>query len=229
MKQYPYSQELVDGTSLKASQKKLSQDKLTQEHSSSRAASDYSLDAIIVEHFDASSDLRESLHSRVKIKKLKASDILWQAEGIQDKLYFLAKGLMYAYFNTQEGKSVCKEIYWERDLLFCFRCLLSEVRYPFSVAALEGTELYEISKETYLHWVQNNQENRDFHLSVISEYYMYKEGKEEFLLLNTPEQRVRKFYQTYPDLVKRVPQHIIASYLGITPISFSRIKKRIFG
>lgn len=186
------------------------------------------MNAIVSEHFSASSGLLESLHCLVKIKKLNASEVLWRSDDVQDKLYFLAKGLMYAYFITREGKSVCKEVYWERDLLFCFRSLLLDVRYPFSVAALESSELYEIPKKTYLQWIESNQENRDFHLSVISEYYMYKEGKEEFLLLNTPEQRVRKFYHTYPDLVKRVPQHIIASYLGITPISFSRIKKRIF-
>lgn len=181
----------------------------------------------IAEHFDASTSLLESFAELVRHKQLAAGEVLWRVGEQQEYVYLLQQGLMYAYFITSEGKSVCKEVYWERDLVFGFRSLLSNTAYPFSVIALEDSELLQISKLDYLNWTERHPEHQRFHLSVVSEYYMYKESKEEFLLLNTPEQRVALFYQTYPDLIRRIPQHIIASYLGITPISFSRIKKRL--
>ena len=46
-------------------------------------------------------------------------------------------------------------------------------------------------------------------------------------LLDSPEDRYRKFEEAHGDLLLRVPHHIIASYLGITPVSLSRIRKRM--
>lgn len=179
------------------------------------------------EHFAVSDSLVASFAQLTSCKKLAAGETLFKAGDTQQYLYLLTRGLLYAYFVTCDGKSVCKEVYWERDLVFGFRSLLADVPYPFYVAALEDSELLQVSKSEYLNWSQRHPEHQAFHLSVISEYFLYKEGKEEFLLLNTPERRVALFYETYPDLIRRIPQHIIASYLGITPISFSRIKKRL--
>ncbi|HKL45990.1 MAG TPA: hypothetical protein VJ906_07070, partial [Roseovarius sp.] len=47
-------------------------------------------------------------------------------------------------------------------------------------------------------------------------------------LLNlTPDQRYRRFIETRPTLARRVPQYLVASYLGLTPESLSRIRRRI--
>ncbi|MNX90852.1 hypothetical protein D3C86_1229170 [compost metagenome] len=46
------------------------------------------------------------------------------------------------------------------------------------------------------------------------------------ILLN-PSERYLQFAEKFPDLMQRVPQHILASFLGITPVSLSRIRKRI--
>ena len=198
-----------------------------KQHCYTQKALQPNLTDIIATHFDASDALLNSFSTLVCKRLLSAGESLWREGDKQDKLYLLNKGLLYAWFNTIEGKSFCKEVYWETDLLFCFRSLLSGEPYPFSVTALEACELYELPRTAYLQWIETSSENLRFHLAVVSEYYLYKEGKEEFLLLNTPEKRVAEFYQTYPDLVARLPQHIVASYLGITPISFSRIKRRL--
>jgi hypothetical protein len=44
---------------------------------------------------------------------------------------------------------------------------------------------------------------------------------------SSAEERYLDFIRTYPDLVQRIPQHMIASYLGITPESLSRIRKQV--
>jgi hypothetical protein len=46
-------------------------------------------------------------------------------------------------------------------------------------------------------------------------------------VFDSPEARYRDFQKNHPDLIQRVPQHILASFLGITPVSLSRIRKRI--
>jgi CRP-like cAMP-binding protein len=47
-------------------------------------------------------------------------------------------------------------------------------------------------------------------------------------IFDSPEARYQEFLKNHPDLVQRVPQHIIASFLGVTPVSLSRIRKRIY-
>lgn len=54
--------------------------------------------------------------------------------------------------------------------------------------------------------------------------YIKKEMKERLLLMNTAEERYLQFLKEFPGLEKRVPQYHIASYLGITPVSLSRIR-----
>jgi hypothetical protein len=48
-------------------------------------------------------------------------------------------------------------------------------------------------------------------------------------ILDSPETRYRHLLQQRPDLLQRVPQHHLATFLGVTPISLSRIRKRLAG
>ena len=64
------------------------------------------------------------------------------------------------------------------------------------------------------------------YLKLLETQLMYKENKERFMLLYTPEERYELFCQHYPHLLHRLTDYHIAAYLGITPISLSRIKKR---
>jgi hypothetical protein len=56
--------------------------------------------------------------------------------------------------------------------------------------------------------------------------YCIKEAREREFLLFDAKARYRSFLSTYPGLEKRVKQHLIASYLGITPVALSRVRKK---
>jgi len=62
---------------------------------------------------------------------------------------------------------------------------------------------------------------------LIEKGYMKKEARERELLIFSAEERYRSFLSEYPDLEKRIKQHLIASYLGITPVALSRIRKEM--
>lgn len=181
----------------------------------------------INQHYQMPQASIELLYQKTRYTRLKPQDMLWQAGHLLKKIYFLNAGLLYAYFETSEGKSFCKEMYWGQDLIFGFRSLLSQTPLPFYVKAIESSQLFAIETKDYWEVVKIDPHWQAFHHAIIQEYYLYKEKKEEFLLLHNPQQRVIYFYQHYPELVTRVPQHIVASYLGITPISLSRIKQRL--
>lgn len=144
-----------------------------------------------------------------------------------DAVYFVKSGLLRAYFQLVDGSEKTKEFFWQQDYILLFRPLLSDLLLPFGVVALEPCELVRLPVNTYLAQLKDDDCWRDFHHAQLATHLLYKEKKEAFLLLNNPEQRVAQFLAEFDWLCRRVPDYVIASYLGITPISFSRIKKRL--
>lgn len=179
------------------------------------------------QHVDLAQKTIAVAAEHTRLLELQDSEQLWRAGEQQDTLYFLVTGTLYGYFETVDSKVFCKEVYWKQDLIFGFRSLLSSVPFAYSVKSLEASKLLAMPTKAYWQLLESHNEWQRFHNTVVAKYFMYKEIKEEFLLLKTPEQRVLHFYQEYPELVAKIPQTIIASYLGITPISLSRIKKRL--
>ncbi len=66
---------------------------------------------------------------------------------------------------------------------------------------------------------------KEYEEKLIERFHVYQQL---FLsrIKNTPQQRYEELLKEYPGIVQRVPQHYIASYLGITPVSLSRIRSR---
>ncbi|MGA4605147.1 hypothetical protein [Pseudoalteromonas maricaloris] len=64
-----------------------------------------------------------------------------------------------------------------------------------------------------------------FYLHLVENQLLHKENKERFMLLNSPEQRYKLFCRRFHDLETRLSDYQIASYIGVTSISLSRIKK----
>ena len=141
--------------------------------------------------------------------------------------YLVKTGLLRAVFITDEGKEYSKEFYWEKDIIFGMRALLDNQPLPYSVISVEPCNLIQIPLKDYRELVSTSAAWKDYHIQQVESHLLYKEIKEELLLLNSNEQKVRRVYQLFPDLVKRVPATLIASYLGLTPVSLSRIKKRL--
>jgi CRP-like cAMP-binding protein len=141
--------------------------------------------------------------------------------------YLVKKGLLRAVFITDDGKEISKEFYWEGDIIFGMRALLDCQPLPYSVISAEACELIKLPLRTYQTLVATSLSWKDYHIRQVETHLLYKEIKEQLLLLNSNEQKVQKVYQLFPELVKRVPATLIASYLALTPVSLSRIKKRL--
>ena len=158
---------------------------------------------------------------------LVAGEELVSQGAVSDHVYWLKKGLLRAVFTNNNGKEFTKEFYWGEDPILLFRSLLTDEPLPYSIVALESSTYCAMRKQQYLSLIAEHDQWRRYHLQQVEAHLLVKERKEEFLLLQRPEQRVESFYRLYPDLIKRLPDYLVASYLGMTPISYSRIKKRL--
>ena len=156
-----------------------------------------------------------------------ADTTLMQVNQLQKYFYVVESGLLRAVFVTSEGREYSKEFFWEKDVVFGMRGLITNEPIPYAVLTVEPCQLYQISLSSYQDLVKKYVDWKDYHIRQVETHLLYKEIKEELLLLNSNEQKVERVYQLFPDLVNRVPATLIASYLGLSPVSLSRIKKRL--
>lgn len=170
-------------------------------------------------------ELEDAITKSTFIKNFKKSTILLKEGDISNECYFLLKGCIRSYI-IEKGEEKTIEFYTEEQAvtpsnygnskpsnyyLECLENVIVSVGNP------------KLEKETFQKYPQLESLSR-----VIAEIIMAK-NQDTFTKFKTsnPEERYLNLLKTRPELMQRVPQHQIASYLGIKPESLSRIRKRI--
>jgi CRP-like cAMP-binding protein len=115
----------------------------------------------------------------------------------------------------------------EKSFISSYSAMISQTASFFFIEAIEQSKVLVISNNN---WEKLKTQNPKWNLLLIKlleKGYAVKEKRErEFLLLDA-ESRYKIFLEEYPSLENKVKQNMIASYLGITPIALSRIRKKM--
>lgn len=97
----------------------------------------------------------------------------------------------------------------------------------FTIEALEDSIVLELSKQSYDNLSNSAPQIKELLYEIMFSRFSLIIRRLLFDLKYTPQQRYQKLLNSRPELIQRVPQHYIASYLGITAVSLSRIRNRI--
>lgn len=173
------------------------------------------------------SHLNHFIESRIKSEHLSvpSKTILLEEGKIAEKLYLIRKGCMRLFFYN-EGKDLTFQFFFEGDIVSSFDSLYKHTPSLFYLESIEPAELTAIRREDFYGLINNDLSFRQlYEEKLIDRFHVYQQL---FLsrIKNTPRQRYEELLKEYPDIIQRVPQHYIASYLGITPVSLSRIRNR---
>lgn len=96
-----------------------------------------------------------------------------------------------------------------------------------NIQAIEKTEVV-VMPRMVIEWGYTNLKQGDKMGRLIAEYYfIYFDNRLKNQYLYTPAQRYENISKVFPNIHNRVPQHMIASYLGVSPVHLSRLKKEI--
>lgn len=162
----------------------------------------------------------------LSFKKIDKDEYFYKESEIFDEIGFVIKGLLYNYYTKSEDDISVNYFIHEGKPATCYANLLTKTPASFSCRALETTYLitikYDDFKKLYARHVCWERIGR---LSA-EDLYIEKERR-EFEFFMTGEQRYQSFLKNYPKLQNRIPQYLIASYIGIKPESLSRIRKNI--
>lgn len=139
--------------------------------------------------------------------------------------YFVLKGCLRTYY-VLDGEERTTAFYTEMDALTP-PCVINKTPSEYYVSCIEDSILL-ISNSDMEEEVNSKFPKFDIMCRMLSEELLAKEriDFDEFKT-SSPEQRYLNLIQKRPDLIQRVPQHQLASYLGIKPQSLSRLRARI--
>ncbi|NMH87357.1 Crp/Fnr family transcriptional regulator [Flavivirga algicola] len=171
--------------------------------------------------------LIEELEGQGKRKVYDQKQVFVREGEIPNKIGFIKKGLFRYYYLTNEGKEFTKVFMKEGDIISSYTSMISREKSYYTIEAIEKSEIIQISLHQWNKLRRIDSKWDKLLIAFLEKGYGIKEKRErEFLLLDS-ENRYKAFLEEYPNLENRVRQHMIASYLGITPIALSRIRRKM--
>jgi CRP-like cAMP-binding protein len=165
--------------------------------------------------------------SKIETKKFKSKSILLSSGEIADSSYFVNSGLLRS-FNINDNivehvLSFACEGWWIGDMY----SLISQKPGYLFIEVLEDAEVVLLSKENQEVLYQEIPKlERFFRILTENSLVAHQERLMDNLSLSA-EERFDKFCKRYPTIIQRVPQKQIASYIGVTPEFFSKMKSRL--
>lgn len=172
-------------------------------------------------------DEKQFLLSKTETIQVKAKTLLLQAGEISKYTYFVNSGILRSFnINDHIIEHVLHfacEGWWIGDMY----SYITEKPGNLFIEVVEDAELIRISKENHQILYQEIPKlERFFRILVENSLVAHQERLMDNLSL-TAEERFEKFCSKYPTLIQRVPQKQIASYIGVTPEFFSKMKAKL--
>ncbi len=160
-------------------------------------------------------------------KKYAKGDYIFQEGNIATDIYFLTKGFVRLFY-LREGNDKTAFFFTKGQFICAGESYISKVPARENYQALEDTELYVFS-ETAINTLLAESSKFEIIARIATENELIQCQKiiASFVTMS-PEERYIELLETKRDLFQRIPQHYIASYLGISAESLSRIKNRLF-
>ena len=172
------------------------------------------------------SDVQVLLKS-AKIKSYAQGEYLIKEGQLKKDVFLIRKGLVRGFKINDKGEDITTMLRWEHQPFTCPHLTLFNEPAQHYFEALEPTNVICIDHDKYYSILESSPKlkanHRYFYESVIKQAL---QRIDNFVMLS-PEERYLDFIGSYPDIANRVPGKYIAHVLGITPVSLSRIRKRI--
>ncbi len=168
----------------------------------------------------------ESISNQFIFRQIPRRFVLVKTGDIADEVYFVNKGVLRLYYE-KDGEEITAFVYSENLFASSYESFLSQTKSNQCIDALEDCDLLVLSYQGMQKLYKEVPRFNIITRIIAEQRFINAQRILSSFILDSPEERYLKFTEQFPSLIQRVPQHIIASYLGVTPVSLSRIRKRI--
>ena len=168
----------------------------------------------------------ERLTTASEVRRLRRGELLIQADEEQKWCFFLLSGLFRGYFLDDSGQDI-SECFVSEPGDAVMSCLGLRERSPITFEALENSEVLCVAMPEVLRLLEENAELVCLYNVLLLEALRGQWQIKLALYLYPARQRYEWFLRTYPELPGRVSNKHIASFLNITPVTLSRLRRDI--
>lgn len=183
--------------------------------------------SMIIEEMTNIHSLLEELEAQGEIRVYDKRQEFVREGQVPNKLGLIKKGLFRYYYLTNEGKEFTKVFMKEGDIISSYSSMIAGEKSYYTIEAIEKSEVIQIPFQRWNELRSMDSKWDRLLIAMLERGYSVKEKREREFLLMDGENRYKAFLEDYPSLENRIKQHMIASYLGITPVALSRIRKRM--
>ena len=161
-----------------------------------------------------------------EIKQLPAKTVLLEAGNIATNIYLVKSGCVRSWYNA-DGKDVTMQFFMPGQPIASFESLVNASPSEYSIETLLPSVIVIVKGLDFKNWIESHPEYQlkglHFAMQRLASYQKLFLSR----IKDTPQERYEALMQEHPEIIAQIPQHYIASYLGITPVSLSRIRSRI--
>jgi CRP-like cAMP-binding protein len=169
----------------------------------------------------------EKVVNNVIVKEVPAGTILLSEDDIATKLFMVIKGCLRSYFIKDSGIEITSQFFIEGQMVASFESAITGTPSRQNIDAIEDSVLGIIQIKYLNEMVRVSSPAKDYLIRFLMSRLKDYMNRQASFILDNPEKRYIKLLHDNPELISRLPQQYIASYLGITPVSLSRIRTRI--
>ncbi len=167
----------------------------------------------------------EYLSSLNRVEVDKRETLLLQGE-VSKHAYFVEEGCLRIWHNN-DGTDVTLQFFLKNDIVSSLESFFYGRPSNFGIEAITSTVVRSIDRDAFEKLMDRSDEFREYMFHALINRVADYQNLFLNRIMENPENRYRHILEHSPELLEAVPLHYLASYLGITPVSLSRIRRKI--
>ncbi|MDX6747854.1 Crp/Fnr family transcriptional regulator [Polaribacter sp. PL03] len=159
---------------------------------------------------------------------LKKGDLIAKAGEVAKNIYIIEQGIARSFYTDSKGKEYIRNLFTPTRAVGALGALILEKKSKFSYGCLSDCKLYEVNYYDFIELTKTNLEVAGFYSKILEKVFLELEAKVYDLSVLNGTERYLKIKEQIPDIENLIPQYHIASFLNITPVQLSRIRRELY-
>lgn len=179
-------------------------------------------------YYHADSNIWERFSEKLTVRTFQKNEIIKDYDGVEKYLNIVAEGSV-GLFVWNGKKDICINLLYEKSFMSDYFSFLRQQPSGIKTLALEECTLWSISYPDLNELYARNETGLRIGKAISEILFLRKQQEQINLLTLSPKERYLNLISQRPEIFQRTPLKIIASYLGLTAESLSRLRKRVTG